>query len=75
MLSPHAEPFNSLIEKYSREEDTIERINDIKDKTESTKNLNHTETKDINIKQPINCKSEIKQVVDQITIQIKDEWK
>ena len=60
MLSPYAEPFNLVTEKYSREEDITERTNDIKDKTESTENLNHTETKDINIKQSINRESKIK---------------
>ena len=75
MLSPYTEPFNLAMEKYSREEDITERTNDIKDKTELTENLNNTETKDINIKQPINRESEIKQVVEQITTQIKNEWK
>ena len=75
MLSLHKEPFNPATEKYLREDDTTERTNDIKDKIESTENLNHTESKDINIKQSINCKSEIKQVIEQITTQIKDKWK
>ena len=75
ILSPYAEPFNLATEKYSREEDTTERLNDIEDKTELTKNLNNTETKDTNIKQLINREPEIKQVVEQITTQIKNEWK
>ena len=64
MLNPHTEPFSSATEKQSCKEDIIERKNDIKDKTESTKNLNYTERKDINIKQSINRESEIKQVVE-----------
>ena len=75
MLSPYTELFNPATEKYSHKEDTTERTNDIKDKIESTENLNYTETKDINIKQPINRESEIKQVVEQVTTQIKNEWK
>ena len=60
MLSLYAEPFNLAMEKYSREEDTTDRMNNSEHKTESTKNLNNTETKDTNIKQLINREPEIK---------------
>ena len=67
MLSPYAEPYYPITERYSHEADTIEKTNDTKDKKESKRHSEFEETKDIEIKPDEKIKPDLKQVVENIT--------
>ena len=75
MLSPYTEPFYLVMEENSHDRDTKEKTNSTKNKKEPKKQLEVTEPKDIETRLEEKIKPELKQIVENIKKQSKEEQK